>query len=215
MDTPLNVKTILKKLLFVLLAGRAILPVGYICGSELNEPANDDAAQWTIRETDSFLSEFHGFCDIHFFDGLKIATVCEFISRNVSYKSEGDNKDYWQQPKETLKLGTGDCEDVVLLFAYLMRLSGVPATYCWGECQNDKTQFAHTWIELRSKDRKAYIVEFFSSDVSRCIIPASEDKWTRKRHVMIEHAAFCVMAETKFVRQKNVFSKLSEVFSRK
>lgn len=210
-----SLRNMLKKLLFVLFAGRAILPVGYIYGSELNIPTNDDTAQWSTREIDSSLSGFHEFCDIHFNEGLKIATICEFINRNIFYRAEGDDNDYWQQPKETLKLGTGDCEDVVLLFAYLMRLSCVFATYCWGECQNDKTQFAHTWIELQSRDHKAYIVELFSSDVSYCIIPSSEDKWIRKRHVMIEHTAFCGMAETKFVRQKNVFSKLNEVFVRK
>lgn len=174
----------------------------------------DDAIQYSAPETNGFLPEFHKFCDIHFDEGLKIASVCEFINNKISYKAEGE-KDYWQSPKETLRLGTGDCEDVVLLFAYLMKRSRIQATYCWGECQNDKTQFAHTWVELRSRENKTYVVEFFNRNVSYSIFASTEDNWARKRHVVIAHNAFCMMAETKFIRQRNVFNKLGEVFERK
>lgn len=201
----------LKNLLFVLL-----LPLGCVWGSNLDRLAGDEAIQHSVPETNDFLPEFHKFCDIHFDEGLKIASICEFINRKISFKAEGEHEDHWQQPKETLRLGTGDCEDVILLFAYLMRRSYIPSTYCWGECQNENKQvFAHAWIELESRDHKTYVMEFFSDDISWCVFPASSDKWVRKRHVMITHGAFCIMAETQFRQQKNVFDKLNEIFAKK
>lgn len=158
--------------------------------------------------------EFHKFCDTQFAEGLKVAAICEYINKKVTFVPEGEFEDHWQQPKETLELGTGDCEDVVLLFAYLLRHSRVPATYCWGECKDGAQMFAHAWVELESKEHIAYIVEFFGNSTPRCIFPQAEDKWRRRRYVMITHGAFCVMAETNFDRQKNVFNKLNETFTR-
>ena len=158
--------------------------------------------------------EFFKFCDTHFAEGLKVAAICECINRKVAFVPEGEFKDRWQQPKDTLELGSGDCEDVVLLFAYLARHSRIPATYCWGECLNGAQVLAHAWVELESKEHITYIVEFFGNNTPRCIFPQSEDKWLRRRHVMITHGAFCVMAETGFERQKNVFNKLNETFTK-
>lgn len=158
--------------------------------------------------------EFYKYCDIHFAEGLKVAAICEYINKKVAFVPEGEFEDHWQQPKETLELGTGDCEDAVLLFAYLLRRSCVPATYCWGECVDGAQVFAHAWVELESKEHITYIVDFFGNSTPRCVFPQAEDKWLRRRHVMITHGAFCVMAETSFDRQKDVFSKLNEAFKK-
>ena len=171
------------------------------------------ASEPSSTQTDN-VPEFYRFCDAHFTEGLKVAAICEYINKKISFVPEGGFEDYWQQPKETLDLGSGDCEDVVLLFAYLAKHSHVPATYCWGECLDGAQVFAHAWVELESKEHIVYIVEFFGNNTPRCILTQVDDKWLRKRHVMITHGAFCVMAETGFKRQKDVFNKLSETFDK-
>ena len=53
----------------------------------------------------------------------------EWIATHVSPKSDQDVHgviDYWQLPAETLKLGTGDCEDFAILLCTLLRAYGVP-----------------------------------------------------------------------------------------
>jgi hypothetical protein len=38
-----------------------------------------------------------------------------WIHNNIKYKSDG-KFDYWQTPEETMRLKTGDCEDMCILF---------------------------------------------------------------------------------------------------
>jgi len=49
--------------------------------------------------------------------------LCRWIHQTIKYKSDGDYKgsDFWQLPEETLKLKTGDCEDVSILFMFLAK----------------------------------------------------------------------------------------------
>jgi hypothetical protein len=42
--------------------------------------------------------------------------IAQYISENVVYKYEGE-KDEWTGPKETVRRGYGDCDDIALLFA--------------------------------------------------------------------------------------------------
>jgi hypothetical protein len=42
--------------------------------------------------------------------------IAEYIRENVTYKYEGI-KDEWTSPRETLRRGYGDCDDIALLFA--------------------------------------------------------------------------------------------------
>lgn len=45
----------------------------------------------------------------------------------VVYRHEPPSLNYWQCPQETLASGTGDCEDLAILFYAAVRLWGVPA----------------------------------------------------------------------------------------
>ena len=60
----------------------------------------------------------------------EIASMIQrYVATNLSYK--GDNfigaEEYWLYPAETLKMGTGDCEDGAILIASLLRCAGIPA----------------------------------------------------------------------------------------
>ncbi|MEY4342718.1 MAG: hypothetical protein RL736_514 [Pseudomonadota bacterium] len=60
----------------------------------------------------------------------KMLNIQKWVVTNIKYI--GDNLssgvvEYWQFPFETLRLGTGDCEDGALLIAALAVNSGVPA----------------------------------------------------------------------------------------
>ena len=60
----------------------------------------------------------------------KALACLRFVRKNVKYTSDktlfGLNE-FWSFPGETLALGRGDCEDMSILVASLMRNAGVPA----------------------------------------------------------------------------------------
>lgn len=45
-------------------------------------------------------------------------TLHAWIKRRINYRREVKNKNYFQNPYETLKIGTGDCEDFAILFYF-------------------------------------------------------------------------------------------------
>jgi len=54
----------------------------------------------------------------------------DWVGWHISYRSDQEvhgERDYWQLPAETLKLGTGDCEDFAILLCSLLRAYGVPS----------------------------------------------------------------------------------------
>jgi len=48
-------------------------------------------------------------------DSADLAKANDTVNKLIIYKEELPNVDYWQQPGETLTLGTGDCEDIAIL----------------------------------------------------------------------------------------------------
>jgi hypothetical protein len=45
-------------------------------------------------------------------------------AKEIKFVAEKDGKDYWQTPKETQELGTGDCEDIARYLEDLLKRSG-------------------------------------------------------------------------------------------
>lgn len=88
----------------------------------------------------------------------------EWVSLHVSYKSDQNVHgaiDYWQLPSETLKLGTGDCEDFAILLCSLLRANGVPSDQVYvaiGVTQDKR--YAH-----------GYLVEKWYNGIWRVIEP--------------------------------------------
>lgn len=54
-----------------------------------------------------------GFAAMGFSDYESIAA---YIHTNISYQAEEGNSDNWQDPRDTMDKGTGDCEDFAILF---------------------------------------------------------------------------------------------------
>lgn len=45
---------------------------------------------------------------------MKLVDINERWNRAIKYKAEPQGKDHWQNPSETIALGTGDCEDYAI-----------------------------------------------------------------------------------------------------
>ena len=74
----------------------------------------------------------------------------DWVAWHVSYRFDQDVhsvSDYWQLPAETLKLGTGDCEDFAILLCSLLRAYGVPSNQVYVACGfgEDKTH-GHAYL---------------------------------------------------------------------
>jgi len=56
--------------------------------------------------------------------------IRDWVATNIDYMSDEEEwgvEEYWQTPEETLRLGTGDCEDFVVLLCSLLRVYGIDA----------------------------------------------------------------------------------------
>lgn len=96
--------------------------------SDSTEPISAEPmmqSEWTSRETWEYpiiddCQPFRGgqtsLADIH--------KIRHWISDNITYVHDG--ADYWQTTGETLNLGTGDCEDMAILFYSAMLAYGYP-----------------------------------------------------------------------------------------
>ncbi|MFC1919866.1 transglutaminase family protein [Chloroflexota bacterium] len=88
----------------------------------------------------------------------------EWVAGHISYKSDSEVhgvSDYWQLPAETLKLGTGDCEDIAILLCTLLRACGIPS---------DQVYVAAGCTEDRSSCH-AYLVECYYTGIWQVIEP--------------------------------------------
>ena len=55
--------------------------------------------------------------------GDVIEKVNSYVNQVITYK--GERADHWQKPLETLKLGTGDCEDFAILKYFILKAQGI------------------------------------------------------------------------------------------
>ena len=65
-------------------------------------------------------------------DETIIITLCEEIHKTIDYESDIDihgKYEYWQSPEETLVIGTGDCEDYVILFMSKLHDMGIDSEF--------------------------------------------------------------------------------------
>jgi len=59
----------------------------------------------------------------------KALQILKWVIRNIRYKGDKEvhnQREYWQNPEETLNRKTGDCEDGALLVKSLALVSGIP-----------------------------------------------------------------------------------------
>jgi len=77
--------------------------------------------------------------------------IKDWVLRNVQYRSDYQAygvKDFWNLPRETIRLGAGDCEDLSLLLCSLYRAAGYSQddTYV---ILASKGETGHAWTEVR------------------------------------------------------------------
>lgn len=63
--------------------------------------------------------------------------IRQWTATNISYVSDQEAhgvREYWQLPRETLELSTGDCEDFAILVCTFLRANGMPADEVYIVC---------------------------------------------------------------------------------
>jgi predicted transglutaminase-like cysteine proteinase len=73
------------------------------------------------------------------------------VANSITYKYDSDVhgvKEYWQLPKETLQLRTGDCEDYAILLVSLLRADGWSPNDIYVVIGEDAQGNGHTWVKL-------------------------------------------------------------------
>lgn len=84
----------------------------------------------------------------------------------LRYVAEPPTSDFWQTPRLTLRLGTGDCEDFSVLVAALLRHHGLEAGVVTGFLWTRQGWIGHAWVE--GTDRcGAFLIEATSGALQR------------------------------------------------
>ena len=88
------------------------------------------------------------------------------VNRDIKYQSELQGQDYWQTPAETMKKGSGDCEDFALLKMYTLKQSGIPENAMYIEQGiNETTGEMHAILEVII-DNKIYYLDNMQEDIT-------------------------------------------------
>lgn len=71
-----------------------------------------------------------------------------WVADNIAYKSDEERweKDYWQNPEETLYYRTGDCEDYSILLCSLLRAYGIGAEQVYVAIGVDGEEDGHAFV---------------------------------------------------------------------
>lgn len=132
----------------------------HVCGEPLRYAPVDDP----LGYSDNFL--YRQWCKETFEKGDFVYEGYKKIAFDIKFVPE-KGTDFWQTPIETLRIGSGDCEDAMFLFLDYLAYSQDStdsAKIIWGWVDNkaDKTKYAHVWCQLLGRDGREYIVEAYS-----------------------------------------------------
>lgn len=75
----------------------------------------------------------------------------DWVANTITYKYDSDVhgvKEYWQLPKETLQLRTGDCEDYAILLVSLLRADGWSSNDIYVVIGEDAQGNGHAWVKI-------------------------------------------------------------------
>jgi len=81
----------------------------------------------------------------------------KYLRDNVRY-SNLKNSDYYQSPKETDSLGTGDCEDKAIYLCNLLKEKNINSVLRFGRLEKNRKNVSHFWLEIENGDT-TYLVE--------------------------------------------------------
>lgn len=100
------------------------------------ELGKDDWVSWiTPNFLENLLDTYSTYNDI------------DYVRDNVSYSVD----DYWQLPRETLRLGYGDCEDQAILLCSYLRANGVSSNDVFVVVGTSNNQ-GHAWVFVNRID---------------------------------------------------------------
>jgi hypothetical protein len=134
----------MKKLVSLALTGAIIAGGCFNTNNRINKAAINEGLSACITSQNKVNSD--RVMDKHnkFFD-------CFNKASNIKYKEDGD-QDYWQTPKETEKLGTGDCEDKTIYLMELLKKEGYKSEFTYGFYHESDPNFygniCHAWTEM-------------------------------------------------------------------
>jgi len=75
----------------------------------------------------------------------------DWVGNNIKYKYDNEThgvNDYWQLPKETLELRTGDCEDYAILLCSLLRADGWSSNDAFVVLGKNAENQYHGWAKI-------------------------------------------------------------------
>lgn len=118
----------------------------------------------------------------------RVEAIRHFVSQRVRYRRDS-GKGYWQFPDETLRLGTGDCEDLAFLLASMMLASGVSGynvRVCLGTVtvhgQRSARSYDHMWVVYKNELGRWCIVEPLAPSAAdsaqRGVLPTEKIEYT-------------------------------------
>lgn len=84
----------------------------------------------------------------------------------LRYQRDYPREDYWQNPDYTLYHGRGDCEDIAVVVASILRAKGLDAVVVSGYKKSDAGWIRHTWTEYHADNNYNYYYVDFSVDPS-------------------------------------------------
>jgi hypothetical protein len=85
------------------------------------------------------------------FGGLQ--QLSENIYETIEHRTDAEvwGEDHWQSPSETLTMGTGDCEDVVVLMAYIIHRDLGALPYAVGGTNHTLNGMNHLWLMFKGQ----------------------------------------------------------------
>ncbi len=126
----------------------ALLLLSFSMGIVFSAPENVKFKEWCVKT---------------FENGSEIYEAYRVINFDIEYKSDKSSGvfDFWQKPKETLLLKTGDCEDIMILFSDLLPWNQDNFEIAWGFVYSriSIAKTKHVWGQLTGKDGQIYLLE--------------------------------------------------------
>lgn len=75
----------------------------------------------------------------------------DWVGNSITYKYDSDthgSNDYWQLPKETVELKSGDCEDFAILLCSLLRTDGWSPNDVYVVLGKNNNNQYHAWVKI-------------------------------------------------------------------
>ena len=119
----------------------------------------------------------------HFPDGLsryaEMRLIWRSVTSSIRYLPDSTptdpEADIWQFPDETMRLGTGDCEDSAILLANWLIARGFEARVAIGRYGEVG---GHAWVVVHL-DGKSYLLESTNPEVKTTVPPLAQDVGSR------------------------------------